>query len=360
MNQPLYIIGEAGVNHNGSLELAKELVHAAAAAGVDAVKFQTFKAESLVTKSARKAEYQIRNIGGEDNSQFAMLKALELSEEAHVELEALASRLGVEFISTPFDFSSVRLLAKLGVKRLKVSSGDLTNAPLLLAMAQTDLPIILSTGMSTLGEVEEALSVIAWGYCNRSGGTPSKEQFRRAYASEFGQSALKQKVTLLHCTSQYPAPFDSINLKAMDTLTAAFGLPVGLSDHSLGSTIPIAATARGARMIEKHFTLNRELPGPDHKASLEPAELKQMVEAIRNVEAALGNGVKVVQSAEFDTRAVAVKSLVAATEIAPGDRFSEANVTVKRPGTGLPPIQLWEVLGREAKKSFQPDEFITL
>ncbi len=267
------IIAEAGVNHNGSLERALELVDAAADAGADVIKFQTFSADAIATKSAPKAAYQKRETG-EAQSQYEMLKALELDEAAHRTLIARCAERGIEFLSTPFDFPSLDLLAnRLKLTRLKVGSGELTNAPLLLAIARTRRPVILSTGMARLEEIEAALGVLAFGY--GEGGAPSESAFQAAYKSEAGQRALRANVTLLHCTSAYPTPDSDINLKAMEALRREFGLPAGFSDHSVGIEIPIAAAALGAAMIEKHFTLDKTLPGPDHKASIEPDDLQR-------------------------------------------------------------------------------------
>lgn len=282
-----FIIAEAGVNHNGSLEMAKELVSRAAEAGADAVKFQTFRANSIISKHAQKAEYQKRTTSNEE-SQLEMVKKLEMDLAMHEELVACCEANGIQFLSTPFDLESVDLLSRqIGVDQLKIPSGEITNAPLLLKAASTGLPVILSTGMATLGEVEEALGVLAFGYMILDK-APSRDAFAEAFTSTEGQDAIRQKVTLLHCTTEYPAPYEDVNLRAMDTLYAAFGLPVGLSDHTDGIAIPIAAAARGARVIEKHFTLDKSLPGPDHKASLEPDELMQMIASIRQVEQALG------------------------------------------------------------------------
>lgn len=350
------IIAEAGVNHNGSLDRAIELVDAAAAAGADAVKFQTFRAERLASRRAPKAEYQKRETGTEQ-SQLEMLRALELGEEMHRSLIARCAQRGIEFMSTPFDHDSLRLLADtFGLARLKLGSGDLTNAPLLLALAQTGKPLILSTGMATLADVEEALGVLAFGYAAGPGVAPSRAAFRAAFESDAGQGGLRQKITLLHCTTEYPTPAADVNLRAMDTLRLAFGLPVGYSDHTEGSAIALAAVARGATVIEKHFTLDRNLPGPDHKASLESAELAAMVADIRRVEAALGDGIKRVAASERANRAVARKSLVAAKAIAAGEPFCPDNIEVKRPDGGLAPILYWDVLGRPAPRAFDEDE----
>lgn len=351
------VIAEAGVNHNGSLELALRLVDEAAEAGADVVKFQTFRADGLASRFAPKAEYQQRETGNEQ-SQLDMLRALELDEDAHRRLiERCASR-GVEFLSTPFDQESLRLLTEVfGLPRLKLGSGELTNAPLLLAAARTGKPIILSTGMGTLAEVEEALGVMAFGYAG-DGIEPSRPAFRAAFASDAGRIVLRDKVTLLHCTTEYPTPASDVNLRAMDALRSTFGLPVGYSDHTEGATIALAAVARGASIIEKHFTLDRSLPGPDHKASLTPAELVSMVAEIRRVEAALGDGVKRPAESERKNMSVARKSLVAARAIAAGEMFGPDNLAVKRPGGGIEPLRYWELLGRPAPRAFSEDEQI--
>jgi N-acetylneuraminate synthase len=357
MSTEIFIIAEAGVNHNGSLELAKQLVDAAVEAGADAVKFQTFKTEKLVSMKAPKAEYQKKTTGAQE-SQYEMLKKLELNEQAHEKLIEYCHKKGIQFLSTPFDLDSVDLLTnRFHLSMLKISSGDLTNGPLLLKAAQTGKSIILSTGMSTLGEIESALSVLAYGYLHQK--NPSSfEECRQTYNSEEAQKLLKEKVTLLHCTTEYPTPYHEVNLKAMDTLQYAFGLRVGLSDHTQGIAIPIAAVARGAAVIEKHFTLDRTLPGPDHQASLEPSELKQMVQSIRQVEKALGTSVKQMTQSEIKNKEVARKSLVAAQQIKKGDRFTEENLTVKRPGNGISPFYYWDWFGKTAERAYEKDEII--
>lgn len=353
----VFIIAEAGVNHNGSLDMALKLIDVAADAGADAVKFQTFKADKVVSRFAPKAEYQTRNTGAVD-SQLEMVKKLELNEEQHIVLVEHCRKRGIEFMSTPFDLDSVDFLANIiNVSRLKIPSGEITNGLILLKFAQTGKSLILSTGMSTLDEVELALGVLAFGFIN-SGEKPSMGAFTEAYSSNEGQSFLKDKVSLLHCTTEYPAPFDEVNLKAMDTLRDKFALPVGYSDHTMGIAVPIAAVARGAVIIEKHFTLERNLPGPDHKASLEPNELKQMVSSIRQIELALGSGVKQPTVSELKNMAVARKSLVAIKEIKTGELLTEANLGVKRPGTGLSPFEYWSLLGETAEKDYKADEVI--
>lgn len=352
-----YIIAEAGVNHNGSLALARKLIDAAAAAGADAVKFQTFRAEALVSRTAPKAEYQKRAAGAA-GSQYEMLRKVELDAAAHRALAGHCRRRKIQFLSTPFDERSLDLLhTTINVPLIKIPSGEITNGPLLLAAARTGRPIILSTGMSTLDEVKTALEVIAYGYTSRSC-RPTRGAFRASFRSPSGKRALARKVTLLHCTTEYPAPFSDINLRAMDTLRAAFNLPVGLSDHSPGACIPVAAVARGAAVIEKHFTLDRDLPGPDHRASLEPHEFRSMVREIRNIEQALGSGKKSPAPSERKNIPVARKSLVAAREIRKGERFTEENITIKRPGTGASPMRYWDALGIKAAKRYRKDEVI--
>lgn len=349
------IICEAGVNHNGDLPRALALVDAAAAAGADVVKFQTYRTESIVTQAAPKAAYQNRN-APETASQFEMLKALELDAAAHQALIARARERGIRFLSTPFDLQSLHLLTELGLTRLKVSSGDLTNAPLLLEMARSGADLILSTGMADLAEIGEALSVLAFGYIGN--GQPDRLAFAAAFGSDAGQLALRQHVTLLHCTSDYPAQVTDVNLRAMDTLATAFGLPTGYSDHTIGIEISVAAAARGAKVIEKHMTLDKNLPGPDHKASLEPSEFAAMVAAIRAVSKSLGSTEKKPSAAEMSTRQVARKAIVAAQAIAVGEAFSLENLTTKRAGGGLAPVTLWDLLGARAKRAYAPDEVI--
>jgi N-acetylneuraminate synthase len=346
------VIAEAGVNHNGSLDLALRLVDAAAEAGADVVKFQTFRADALAARSAPKADYQKRTTGAEQ-SQYEMLKALELSHAAHARLVEHCAARGIEFLSTPFDLDSLTYLTdELGLARIKVGSGDMTNAPLLLAVARSGREVVLSTGMATLAEVAEALGALAYGYAG--GEAPGRAAF--AEALETHKDLLRDKVTVLQCTTEYPAPPEAINLRAMDTLAAAFGLPVGLSDHSDGTAIPVGAVGRGAVMIEKHLTLDRGLPGPDHGASLEPAGFARMTADIRAVERALGDGVKTPAEAELRNVPVARKSLVAARAIPAGELFTAENLTVKRPGGGMPPAAYWELLGRPASAAYAADD----
>lgn len=352
-----YVIAEAGVNHNGSPERAVQMVDAAAQAGADAVKFQTFKAEHGVSRYAVKAAYQVRTTG-EEESQLEMVRKLELDVRAHYRIAAHCRERGIEFLSTPFDWGSVDLLVhEMKLPRVKIGSGEVTNAPLLLRLARTGTPLILSTGMSLLGDVETALGVLAFGF---TGGAekPSVHSFARAYLSQEGQEALRQKVVLMHCTTEYPTPSSEVNLRAMQTLGQAFGLPVGLSDHTVGYAVAIAGVALGACVIEKHFTLDRNLPGPDHQSSLEPAELKAMVTAIREVETALGSAQKLITSSERGNIQVARKSLIALTAIAQGDVFKGENLGVKRPGTGISPLLYWDFLGRKAERDYRADELI--
>ncbi|EHA1124980.1 N-acetylneuraminate synthase [Vibrio navarrensis] len=352
------IIAEAGVNHNGDEALAFQLVDAAHQAGADIVKFQTFKAKNLVTEQAKQADYQVANTQKQE-SQLAMLSRLELSYAAHHQLVKHCQSLGIEFLSTAFDSESLDFLVNdLGLKRLKLPSGELTNAPLVLEHARTGCDLIVSTGMATLAEIEMALGVIAFGYTAADNAEPSVLAFQQAYASEAGQKALKEKVTILHCTTEYPAPMAEINLRAMDTLGKAFDLPAGYSDHSEGITIPIAAVARGAVLIEKHFTLDKNMEGPDHKASLEPDELTAMVKAIRQVEVALGTAVKSPTVSEVKNKAVARKSLVASQVIRAGESFSADKLTIKRPGSGMSPYQYWDMLERTASRDYQVGDLI--
>lgn len=354
----VYIIAEAGVNHNGSVETAKKLVDVAVGAGADAVKFQTFVAERLVTVDVPKAEYQ-RQTTEAAESQYAMLKKLELSAKAHVQLMDFCRQRGIEFLSTPFDSLSADFLVKeLQLSKLKISSGDLTNAPFLLQCARLGTGIILSTGMATLAEVEAALGVLAFGFLREENMAPSVEAFQAAYHSSDGQEKLTEKVCLLHCTTEYPAPFDEVNLKAMDTMRSAFDLPVGFSDHTPGIAVALAAVARGAEVIEKHFTLDRNMPGPDHQASLEPRELKELVQGIRQIELALGDGNKIPAPSEIKNRDIARKSLVAIRPINKGMLLTVDNLACKRPGNGMEPIRYWEVLNIKATRDYQKDEQI--
>lgn len=353
-----YVIAEAGVNHNGSMDLARDLIEVAAKAGANAIKFQTFQAEKLVSEEAPKAEYQQETTDAEE-SQADMLRALELSPDQHRAIAEHCDAHDIQFLSTPFDAQSARFLVdEFDVPRIKIGSGELTNGPLLLDIARLGRPVILSTGMGTLGEVEQALSVLAYGYTHDGEEPPTATDLRHAFASEEGQYALETYVTILHCITEYPAPVETANLRAMDTLAQAFDLPVGLSDHTEGIAVPIAAVARGATLVEKHFTLDRSLPGPDHEASLEPDELRDMVEGIRDVEVALGDSVKAPAGPEWKNRPVARKSLIATQSIEKGEAFTDENLGVKRPGDGLSPMCYWELLGTRASKAFKSSEQI--
>jgi N-acetylneuraminate synthase len=352
------IIAEAGVNHNGSLAMAKKLIDAAVGAGADFVKFQTFKSSSVLTSRAEKANYQKATTDAHQN-QLEMVRKLELSEDDHRDLSEHCKMQGIALVSTPFDAASAAFLVRdLAVDFVKVSSGDLTNAPFLLHLASLGAPILLSTGMGLLGEIEDALGVIAFGYLNAPDVEPGLPAFREAYVSGQGQAVLSEKVSLLHCTTEYPAPVDCTNLRAIDTLSQAFGLRTGFSDHTQGIHIPVAAVARGARIIEKHLTLDRSLPGPDHRASLEPAEFSSMVSAIRDVELALGSARKMPTRAEIPNLVVARRSLVAARKIEKGEIFSVDMLTTKRPGDGLAPIEFWALIGKAAHRKYSADEAI--
>lgn len=352
------IIAEAGVNHNGSLDLALKLVDAAAEAGADVVKFQTFKSELVISKFAPKADYQTRNTGTSE-SQLEMVRKLELDTAAHRKLIERCRERGIAFLSTPFDLESIDLLVnELQLDRLKLPSGEITNAPYLLKCARTGKPLIVSTGMSDLMDVERALGVLAFGFTAKKDAPPSPAAFAAAFKSDAGRQALRDKVTILHCTTEYPTPFSDVNLRAMETLRTTFQLPVGFSDHTPGINAPLAAVALGAVVVEKHFTLDRRMEGPDHKASLEPGELKAMCEGLRQVGAMLGSGNKVAAPSEIKNKDIARKSLVAARPIRAGETFSEANLTVKRPGNGISPMAYWDYLGTAATRDYSEDELI--
>lgn len=356
----VFIIAEAGVNHNGSEKLAFKLIDAAIEAGADAVKFQTFKTKNIITKHAEKAEYQ-KQATGEDESQYSMIKKLELPYESHYRLKEYCEKNNILFMSTAFDHESLKFLVnEIKVDILKISSGEITNGPLLLAHAQTGKDIILSTGMATLSEIEDALGVIAFGFINPKATHQkcSLQAFQEAYASKEGWRLLKAKLTLLHCTTEYPAPFEDINLKAMKTMNKAFKLDVGYSDHSRGITVPIAASTLGAKVIEKHFTIDKSLDGPDHQASLDPSELKDMVSAIRIVEKVMGTGIKAPVASEIKNKNIARKSLVAAEKIKKGDKYTHHNISCKRPGNGISPMKYWDFLSKKAKLEYSKDSFL--
>ena len=360
MSDRTFIIAEAGVNHNGDIGLACKLIDVAADANANAVKFQTFIADDVISKHAPKAEYQKRTTG-EKESQLEMVKRLELSESDHETLINHANKRGIKFLSTPFDSASLRLLTeRFNLDTIKIPSGEITNGPFLLEIAQTGRKVILSTGMSTLGEVETALGVLAFGYIRSKNSAPSLKAFADAYISRKGQLALRKKVSLLHCTTEYPAAYSDVNLRSIDTLRVSFGLPVGLSDHTLGTHVAVAAVARGASIIEKHFTLDRSLPGPDHEASLMPQELSQMVQNIREIGKAIGNGIKIPTPEEIGNRFIARKSLVASRNITKGQRLVPDDIVCKRPFLGMNPMEYWSLLGAEAARDYESDELLIL
>ena len=337
MAQHVLIIAEAGVNHNGSLDIAKKLVDKAVEASVDIIKFQTFKAEKLVSKSAKQADYQKKNIGSSaDDSQYNMLKKLELSEQDHQELMAYCKKKGIRFWSTAFDFDSIDYLHSLNLGLWKIPSGEITNYPYIKKIALYHEPVILSTGMCEMSDISSAMNVLQ------------------------DNGVQKNQITILHCNTEYPTPYEDVNLLAMKQIKRQFDVAVGYSDHTKGIEVPIAAVALGASVIEKHFTLDRNMEGPDHKASLEPDELKAMASAIRNIEKALGTGKKVVSESERKNIAIARKSIVAACLIKKGDVLTEDNLTVKRPGTGISPMQWEEVIGTKAIKDFAEEELIQI
>ncbi|WP_061255843.1 N-acetylneuraminate synthase [Leptospira interrogans] len=353
----VFIIAEAGVNHNGDLNMAKQLIDVAASSGADAVKFQTFIAEQVISRNAPKAEYQTRETGAFE-SQLEMIKKLEFNNKDHGVLIQYARSKGIEFLSTPFDLTSLNLLIKYGLRTIKIPSGEITNLNFLLKISQVAKKIILSTGMSTLSDIELALGVIAFGFISKIDVVPKLEDFEKAFCSKVGRQALKERVTILHCTTEYPAPYNEVNLNAMDTIAQAYGLSVGYSDHTRGIHISLAAVARGAKVIEKHFTLNRNLPGPDHSASLEPNELDSLIRQIRDIETAIGDAVKRPTESEWKNRIVARRSLVASKPISKGELFTEENLSCKRPGNGISPLKYWEYLGQPSQFSYTVDELI--
>lgn len=331
------IIAEAGVNHNGSLENAFKLIDAAVDAGVDYVKFQTFKSENLVSKSAKKADYQILNTGNSTDSQYEMLKKLELSHENHELLIDYCKQKNIQFFSTAFDLDSLQYLKQIGLDLVKIPSGEITNLPYLRKAAQVFNKVILSTGMCTMEDINAALQVFLKG------------------------GILKENITILHCNTEYPTPMKDVNLKAMLSIQQEFGTDIGYSDHTLGIEVPVAAVALGASVIEKHFTLDNTMEGPDHAASLEPLQLKEMVKAIRNIEKAIsGDGLKKPSESEMKNMGIARKSIVAATPISKGDFFTEENLTIKRPGTGISPMKWDEAIGKVATKDYSTDDLIEI
>ncbi|QDV17398.1 N,N'-diacetyllegionaminic acid synthase [Gimesia panareensis] len=333
----VFVIAEAGVNHNGSVETARKMIDAAVQAGADAIKFQTFKTEKLVCKSAPQAEYQMKNSAeGESDTQFTLLKKLEINQETHRELFDYCEQSGIVFISTPFDLESIDLLKSLGLELIKVPSGEITNYPYLKKVAQTFHRVVLSTGMADLGEIEDALAIL------------------------IDNGIARENITVLHCNTEYPTPIQDVNLRAMLTIRDAFGVKVGYSDHTLGIEVSIAATALGATVIEKHFTLDKNMEGPDHAASLEPDELMMLVRGIRNTEKSLGSPLKRPSASESKNKPVVRKSIIAARDIKQGEAFTEANLCVKRPGTGISPMNWDQVINQVARRDYVEDEIIEL
>ena len=353
-----FIIAEAGVNHNGSIDLARSLIDAAVAAKADAVKFQSFVASSIVTTSAKKAEYQIAQTGSQE-SQLEMLQRLELSHAQQRELFEYCKTSGIQFLSTPFDSHSLKfLVSELELSTIKIGSGELTNAPFLLEVARCTDQLILSTGMSTIDEIELALGVIAFGMTTDKTSKPSTAACGNALSSDAGRHALNQRVTLLHCTTDYPTSPIDINLRAMVTLREKFDCAVGLSDHSVGTHIAVGAVAMGATVIEKHLTTSRDLVGPDHRASLEPDEFKRLVANIRDIEIAFGNAEKNPTANEKKMQQVVRRSIVASRSIKSGEIFSLENIVVKRPGTGQSPFKYWDLLGTKSTRDIAENELI--
>jgi len=333
MKPKTFIIAEAGVNHNGSIDLAKQMIDVATEAGADAVKFQTFKTENLVSKNAPKADYQ-KVLTGSSESQFEMIKKLELDENVHKILFAYCREKSIQFLSSPFDLDSIDLLNKLGMEIFKIPSGEITNLPYLRKIGRLEKNVILSTGMADLGEIKDALDVL----------------------TNAGTELIN--ITILHCNTEYPTPMEDVNLRAMITIAQEFGVCVGYSDHTLGIETSIAAVALEAQVIEKHFTLDKNMEGPDHKASLEPDKLKNMVGAIRNIENALGNGIKKASPSELKNKPIVRKSIVAACDIKSGEIFTEKNIIVKRPGTGISPMRWAEIIGKTSTKDYHEDDLI--
>jgi len=352
----VFIIAEAGVNHNGNIKIAKNMVDAAVDAGVDAIKFQSFKAEDLVINQAPKANYQLHNTL-ENETQYQMLKKLELSHDEQQQLYAYCQNKGIQFLSSPFDLKSCRFLIKtLGLKTLKLGSGELSNAQLLYYIASMNCNIILSTGMSNLHDIEQALGVLAFAYTNPKENNPNSKRFKAALDSANGIKALKQHISLLHCTTEYPCPFEDVNLDSINSLAKHFSLPIGYSDHTQGYHISLAAVAMGARIIEKHFTLDQNMAGPDHQSSIEPNELKLMVKQIRDIEVAKGNSVKQICSSELKNRSIARKGIYANGNISKGDILTTDNIAVKRPESKLSAQFYWEIIGKKANKNYHHEE----
>ena len=354
----VYIIAEAGVNHDGSIEQAYKMVEVAADIGADAIKFQTFKTDNLVVRNAEKAQYQ-KDSTGIDETQYEMLKGLELSFESFRELARYSNNFDIDFLSTAFDSESLEFLVEnIEVCRLKIPSGEITNAPFLIQHAWTGKDIIISTGMCDLCDIETALGAIAYGLLNKNDHPDGRDNFLHAYYSEAGRRALKEKVTLLHCTSEYPTPSNEMNIRVIDSLRSCFGLDIGLSDHSNGINAALCAVSRGATMIEKHFTLDKNLKGPDHSSSLDPTELQSMISSIKEINVMLGDGVKRPTQSELKNRVSTRKSVVAAKYILKGELLTEDKLTVKRPGNGLSPIHFWDLIGTSANQNYEKDSLI--
>ncbi len=359
MTNKTIIIAEAGVNHNGDINLAYKLIKEASLAGADYIKFQSFKAETLVTLNAEKAAYQKENTNDSSENQYQMLKKLELSHQMHKDIYKACEKEGIKFLSTPFDIDSLNYLVKnFPMDFIKLGSGEITNAPLLLEAAKTKKNIILSTGMSNLQEIEDALSVIGFGYYAKENEYPSQENFQKFYKKPEVKKLLKEKLSLLHCTTEYPTADQDINLRAMQTIKNNFDVNCGYSDHTKGIEVSLYAVAMGANIIEKHFTLDKSMPGPDHKASLDIKELNKLVKEIRRTEKILGSGVKEPATSEIKNINIARKGLKAKTDIKINDIFTKENLTTKRPNSGLSPYLYWDLLGKKAQTNYKKDEDI--
>ena len=353
----VFVIAEAGVNHNGSLKLAEKLIDVAVEARADAVKFQTFKTELCITKTAKRAKYQ--RVDGQADTQFDMVKKLELSQDDFRYLFRYCESRGIQFLSTAFDIPSLKFLTEeLQQPLIKIPSGDVLNGPLLLAAARTGKEILLSTGMCHLGDIEHALGVLAFGFLDDGSVSPGHEVFQNTFSREESWQMLKSRVSLLHCTTEYPAPYTDVNLMAMQTLRTAFNLPIGISDHSMGIEVPIGAVALGATVVEKHFTLDRDMEGPDHKASLGPDDLASMISAIRNISMSLGDGLKFPRQSEIKNIEIARKYIVAAKPIKAGQVIAEGDIIAKRATKGISPIFYWDIVGSISDRDYMIDDVI--
>ncbi len=354
--ESVYIIAEAGVNHNGDIGIAKSLIDVAFKSGANAIKFQTFDATKLVSRTTLKAKYQSKNTENNNETQFDMLKKLELKKSEFIELKEYCDKLDIDFLSTPFDLESLDFLVDLNVKKIKIASGEISNLPFIWEVAKKNIPIIMSTGMSNLSEVQNAVATIIHSHKNESEPTSINEI--TDIVKEEKKYNLYKTLSLLHCTSQYPAPLNEINLNCIEMLEKKFGLNVGYSDHSDGIEVSLAAVAKGAKIIEKHFTIDKNLEGPDHKASLEPEELKSMVESIRKIEKALGNNLKELQKSEVDTQIVARQQLIAAKNIKKGSTFKKDDFSTRRCGAGIPPYLKWDLIGRVSNHDYEEGDLI--